>query len=48
MLIDALQTYSKDLEALGTAAKTAIQAKVSNDDQAREDVDDSYGSPVIG
>lgn len=47
VLIDALQGYYKDLEALGPLVKAAIQAKASNNDQAQENVDESYNAPII-
>ena len=47
VLIDALQAYFESLEALGTTAKARIQGEASNDDQARENVDESYDAPII-
>lgn len=42
VLTDALQRYFEDLEALGTRAKAAIEARASNDDQALQTLDQDF------
>lgn len=47
VLIDALQEYFRDLEALGPKSKATLEAQASDDDEECEELDEAYGDEDI-
>ena len=47
LLINVLQDYFKDLEALGQGSGEIIETEAQDDNQAREQLDDEYEASEV-